>query len=181
MIRLPPRSTCFPYTTLFRSLVVEMARCIADRDVVATGVASALPMLAVALARATHAPRLTYINCVGAVDPDIRSASPSSVDPRLLERCEGTVSLPEIFDLGRRGRIDLMFFGAAQVDAGGRTNLTCIGDFARPSVKLPGPAGSSSMRPHMKKVVISRSEEHTSELQSPCNLVCRLLLEKKKI
>src|SRR5256885_14509758 len=27
----------------------------------------------------------------------------------------------------------------------------------------------------------SRSEEHTSELQSPCNLVCRLLLEKKKI
>src|SRR5256885_3506992 len=26
----------------------------------------------------------------------------------------------------------------------------------------------------------TRSEEHTSELQSPCNLVCRLLLEKKK-
>src|SRR5256885_5277119 len=28
--------------------------------------------------------------------------------------------------------------------------------------------------------VTARSEEHTSELQSPCNLVCRLLLEKKK-
>src|SRR5256885_16634022 len=27
---------------------------------------------------------------------------------------------------------------------------------------------------------LQRSEEHTSELQSPCNLVCRLLLEKKK-
>src|SRR2546426_9387176 len=27
---------------------------------------------------------------------------------------------------------------------------------------------------------VPRSEEHTSELQSPCNLVCRLLLEKKK-
>src|SRR2546426_8611013 len=27
---------------------------------------------------------------------------------------------------------------------------------------------------------MKRSEEHTSELQSPCNLVCRLLLEKKK-
>src|SRR5256885_16966844 len=27
---------------------------------------------------------------------------------------------------------------------------------------------------------LGRSEEHTSELQSPCNLVCRLLLEKKK-
>src|SRR5256885_13154816 len=30
------------------------------------------------------------------------------------------------------------------------------------------------------KAGVSRSEEHTSELQSPCNLVCRLLLEKKK-
>src|SRR5256885_8207643 len=30
-------------------------------------------------------------------------------------------------------------------------------------------------------VIWARSEEHTSELQSPCNLVCRLLLEKKKI
>src|SRR5256885_5664562 len=29
-------------------------------------------------------------------------------------------------------------------------------------------------------IVRNRSEEHTSELQSPCNLVCRLLLEKKK-
>src|SRR5256885_11579075 len=29
--------------------------------------------------------------------------------------------------------------------------------------------------------LLKRSEEHTSELQSPCNLVCRLLLEKKKI
>src|SRR2546426_5278487 len=29
-------------------------------------------------------------------------------------------------------------------------------------------------------LVPPRSEEHTSELQSPCNLVCRLLLEKKK-
>src|SRR5256885_9349602 len=30
------------------------------------------------------------------------------------------------------------------------------------------------------KTLLKRSEEHTSELQSPCNLVCRLLLEKKK-
>src|SRR5256885_3909740 len=29
-------------------------------------------------------------------------------------------------------------------------------------------------------MLLPRSEEHTSELQSPCNLVCRLLLEKKK-
>src|SRR6266566_2938389 len=33
---------------------------------------------------------------------------------------------------------------------------------------------------YFRSVRSSRSEEHTSELQSPCNLVCRLLLEKKK-
>src|SRR2546426_6656428 len=33
---------------------------------------------------------------------------------------------------------------------------------------------------HMPRMIQLRSEEHTSELQSPCNLVCRLLLEKKK-
>src|SRR5256885_5611447 len=32
----------------------------------------------------------------------------------------------------------------------------------------------------VRDTVRARSEEHTSELQSPCNLVCRLLLEKKK-
>src|SRR5256885_11827479 len=34
--------------------------------------------------------------------------------------------------------------------------------------------------PHVAAEAVVRSEEHTSELQSPCNLVCRLLLEKKK-
>src|SRR2546426_12766698 len=38
-----------------------------------------------------------------------------------------------------------------------------------PQVQVPGRPGEAH-----------RSEEHTSELQSPCNLVCRLLLEKKK-
>src|SRR5256885_6221479 len=52
-----------------------------------------------------------------------------------------------------------------------------------------GPCGSRGSRSstctspngRLTMVAPSRSEEHTSELQSPCNLVCRLLLEKKKI
>src|SRR5256885_9823231 len=43
---------------------------------------------------------------------------------------------------------------------------------------LPDPTPSRSAR--MRPARDVRSEEHTSELQSPCNLVCRLLLEKKK-
>src|SRR5256885_7770930 len=40
-------------------------------------------------------------------------------------------------------------------------------------------AGAEIPAPALREMS-SRSEEHTSELQSPCNLVCRLLLEKKK-
>src|SRR5256885_6136753 len=45
---------------------------------------------------------------------------------------------------------------------------------------LPRPGGTAPRRPARAARRLARSEEHTSELQSPCNLVCRLLLEKKK-
>src|SRR5256885_12130204 len=52
------------------------------------------------------------------------------------------------------------------------------------SAPAPSPTPRSSLRrPPWRRCSWSarhRSEEHTSELQSPCNLVCRLLLEKKK-
>src|SRR5256885_9765671 len=41
-------------------------------------------------------------------------------------------------------------------------------------------AGAAGLLPRLTTSSAPRSEEHTSELQSPCNLVCRLLLEKKK-
>src|SRR5256885_15600253 len=49
----------------------------------------------------------------------------------------------------------------------------------------PAECGCEARRPSITlaqpwPAVTARSEEHTSELQSPCNLVCRLLLEKKK-
>src|SRR2546426_5890521 len=46
----------------------------------------------------------------------------------------------------------------------------------RPRQRRGAPARGRSRRRRQGR----RSEEHTSELQSPCNLVCRLLLEKKK-
>src|SRR5256885_13256138 len=56
----------------------------------------------------------------------------------------------------------------------------------RRSRSVPAPAPSPPPRSfcdahsELCNVDAIRSEEHTSELQSPCNLVCRLLLEKKK-
>src|SRR5256885_8946836 len=47
-------------------------------------------------------------------------------------------------------------------------------------VRLGARVEQSAVRAYCGIRVQPRSEEHTSELQSPCNLVCRLLLEKKK-
>src|SRR5256885_13003146 len=52
-------------------------------------------------------------------------------------------------------------------------------EFATARSSLPSPFRSPSATAD-GVVPTLRSEEHTSELQSPCNLVCRLLLEKKK-
>src|SRR5256885_6091904 len=51
--------------------------------------------------------------------------------------------------------------------------VPCVGLAIAVLAVWPGPNGLIDFIAH-------RSEEHTSELQSPCNLVCRLLLEKKK-
>src|SRR5256885_7656985 len=96
MIRRPPRSTLFPYTTLFRSTSARGART---------------------------------STCSG--------RTPSVAAPFCSRTC-------------RSGPTSTFSSSAAVAQ----------------SVSGPSPS--------------RRSEEHTSELQSPCNLVCRLLLEKKK-
>src|SRR2546427_2124798 len=98
MIRRPPRSTLFPYTTLFRSLGLAGARPCKERS-------------------------------MGRVEFG------TPVDPTPL------------------------------LDAGHRDHELL-------------PAGDQDGEVH--DAVLLRSEEHTSELQSQSNLVCRLLLEKKK-
>src|SRR2546426_8194933 len=60
-------------------------------------------------------------------------------------------------------------------------------DYAEIEVRASGQAGAADQADALALLDAlptanqhARSEEHTSELQSPCNLVCRLLLEKKK-
>src|SRR5256885_5349351 len=68
-------------------------------------------------------------------------------------------------------RSDHSIGGPARGSALGKmvANKFCLG--------LCGPAANGRDLVHLS--FAGRSEEHTSELQSPCNLVCRLLLEKK--
>src|SRR2546426_5394801 len=112
MIRRPPRSTLFPYTTLFRSSLHVLHHEVQD----------ALALL----------DRVDWY--------DVRVAQRGRGAGLALEPLHH--SLPHL-EQRRRKYLD--------------------GDF-----------------PVEGHVVCRGSEEHTSELQSPCNLVCRLLFEKKK-
>src|SRR2546430_12537800 len=63
----------------------------------------------------------------------------------------------------------------------GPTNHPQPPNARRRSSAPPGHAVPVSASPHpRRRSAVARSEEHTSELQSQSNLVCRLLLEKKK-
>jgi len=149
-------------------LLVCMARQVNDGEVIVTGLASAVPMLAIELARRTHAPRLTYINCIGAVNPRIDAVLPTSVEADLRRHCDRIIELPDLFDLARDGGVDAMFFGAGQVDARGNINLSHIGPASNPKVRFAGPAGSPSMRSYVRRVLI------TVPRQLPRNLVARV-------
>ena len=136
------------------TLVTLMASALEDGAVVATGVASPLAILAIAVAQATHAPRLRYLACVGALDPDLGTLHRSSEDLRFLDGRSGDVAIPDLFDHARRGRIDTIFFGAAQVDGQGRTNMSAIGSLTRPKAKLPGVAGAATLRRWIKRPIL---------------------------
>src|SRR2546426_5211513 len=60
----------------------------------------------------------------------------------------------------------------------GRASATASGTESDLSGRLS--SGTAATEDNAQPIRRIRSEEHTSELQSPCNLVCRLLLEKKK-
>jgi glutaconate CoA-transferase subunit B len=135
-------------------LIWQMSLEIQDGAVVATGVASPLAVLAIALAKATHAPRLSYISCVGSLNPTVTRLMGSSEDLAYLTGRIAEVSIPELFDHARAGRLDNVFFGAVEVDGFGRTNLTGAGPLARPTVKFPGVVGACSLRRWAKHPVL---------------------------
>lgn len=134
-------------------LVARMAGEIQDGAVVATGVASPLAVLAIAVARATHAPGLTYLACVGSLNPTVTRLFGSSEDLAYLEGRAAEITIPDLFDHARRGRVDTVFFGAVEVDGEGRTNLSAT-SLVEPKIKFPGVVGACSLRRWCKHPVL---------------------------
>lgn len=147
-----------PRATAPAMMAVAMARLLRDGETVFHGVASPLPMVATMLAKRLQAPHLVYLNITGSVDPAPARLPISTVDPALLRGTRSLVTLTDLFDLAARGRLDVAFLSGAQIDQMGRINLSVIGDFDRPSVRLPGGAGSAALMPSTRRVILWRTK-----------------------
>lgn len=138
-------------------MAVFLARQIKDGDRVFHGVASALPMTAIMLARRMHAPNLVYLNIPGGIGALPSKMPLSNTGFQLNEKAQTIFSLTEVFDLSSQGGLDLAFLSGAQIDAHGDVNLSFIGDPVNPKVRLPGGAGSAAILPTAKRTVLWRT------------------------
>src|SRR5690349_3922744 len=117
------------------------ARELCDGEVVFVGIG--LPNLACNLARATHAPRLVLIYESGAVGASPSRLPVSIGDPALVTGSLMVCGMADVFQLFLQNRrIEVGFLGAAQVDRYGTINTTVIGQYDRPTVRLPGAGGA---------------------------------------
>jgi glutaconate CoA-transferase subunit B len=134
-------------------MTVTAARQLKDGAVCFVGIG--LPSAACNLARLTHAPQLVLIYESGTVGtrPDVLPLSIG--DGELADTATCVVPLPEIFaHYLQRGRIDVGFLGAAQIDRFGNLNSTVIGDYQRPRVRLPGAGGAPEIASHAREVFV---------------------------
>jgi glutaconate CoA-transferase subunit B len=138
-------------------MAVSLARLLRDGETVFHGVSSPLPMVATLMAQRLQAPNLVYLNITGSTDPSPEKLPVSTVDPRLLKGTRSMVTLTDLFDLAARGRLDTAFLSGVQIDAQGRINMSVIGDFGRPKVRLPGGAGSAALMPSARRTILWRT------------------------
>jgi len=139
-------------------MAVAMARLLRDGETVFHGVASPLPMVATLLAKRLHAPDLVYLNITGSIDPTPVELPISTVDPMLLTGTRSLLTLTDLFDMAARGDLDTAFLSGVQIDGRGRINMSVIGPFGRPKVRLPGGAGSAAILPRAKRTILWRTK-----------------------
>src|SRR6516162_6180884 len=191
MIRRPPRSTLFPYTTLFRSIVLPSAKakvavpgglaggfcpCAIDRK--STRLNSSHLVISYAVFCLTKK-RIWRSECLNS-----KFENHKSLHIGLCCFCSvvtngiGTV-LTKMQSCLFLTTSTVFFFNATATTEIYTLSLHDALPICPPMTSAPLAKLRVSPRARQQPLFTEdRSEEHTSELQSPCNLVCRLLLEK---
>src|SRR3989449_3415347 len=186
MIRRPPRSTLFPYTTLFRSDAAGNLATSADSTFTTTDITPpVISGIAVASVGGTSA----------TIQWTTNEASDSQVEYGLTASygsattLDPTLGTSHTVTVGGLTGSTTYHYRVKSKDASGNLAASSDSTFTTLDVTPPVISGvtvssitvtSATITWTTNEASDSRSEEHTSELQSRLHLVCRLLLEKKK-
>lgn len=132
-------------------MVKAVAEHLKDGELVYVGLNSFIPLLASFMARDLMKKKVRIAGVSESYDPPPITLSPSTGQPSTEAPVMTTV---DIFDLAQRGRLDVMFFGPAQVDGELNVNISIIGDPSKPKVRLPGGAATAFLLPLAKRVFL---------------------------
>ncbi len=139
-------------------MVIAAGREIRDDDVVFVGMR--LPLVAFAFAKRTHAPGAIgfFENGIVRDRPATETLMTMSDPPNVVGAlwCAGTI---DVMGLLQQGLVDLGFLGAAEIDRHGNLNSSYIGDWRRPTVKLPGSGGGADIASLAKRFVVIMAQE----------------------
>lgn len=121
-------------------MAVAIARRLRDGETIAVGSVSPIPASACLLAKRSHAPSARLI-LLGS-----RGHFPFN----------GGVQ--EFYNFAVRGRLDVFFASGAQIDQHGNFNLSVIGDYEKPTVRLPGGRANGILAFVAKRLILFRTE-----------------------
>lgn len=153
-------STVAPSSTEFLAAVA--ARELVGKRRVFAGVG--LPTLAVDLARRTVDPHVELIYESGICGAHPEAMAEGIADFVLVSGAESVIGMHALFGyVLQGGNVDVGFLGAAQVDRYGSLNTSFIGDWHKPTVRLPGAGGAPEiMASAAQIIVVLRRHDHGS-------------------
>jgi glutaconate CoA-transferase subunit B len=156
-------------------MIVAAARELAGQRVCFVGVG--LPNIAVNLAKLTVAPELELVYESGVFGARPARLPLSIGDPTIVTGATAVTSMFELFGFYLQGGlVDVGFLGAAQIDRFGNINSTVIGDYARPTTRLPGSGGACEIAINARQVFVIMRQSKRSFVEkidfrtSPGNL-----------
>ena len=141
-----------PYT-LNELLVIAAAREIHDYENVILGVG--LPTTAGALAKALYAPHVTLMMESGIIDFEPLVPPNHIADAHSCRGFSYATDLFSSFTMTYKGFVDVCFLGVAQIDKYGNLNTTVIGDYYKPTLRLPGSGGAADFISYARRTILT--------------------------
>ena len=162
---LNPACPSIPVDPLYRldTTIKAIALNLEDNELVYIGLNSIPALIGAFMARDYYGKRIRIIGVAEADNPSRVEVSASTGNPFMAEATPVLITA-DAFDLAQKGKLDVMFLGPVQVDEETNVNLSVIGDYYKPKVRLTGGAATAFILPLAKKAVLWNLKHSTRSL-----------------